>query len=75
MAPTLTPPPDTAELTAADRCDRCGAQARVRAILPGGELLFCAHHAQQYEAKLKDKAVQIIDQRAQLDRELSSPER
>lgn len=29
-------------LTAADRCDRCGAQAYVR--LDNG-LLFCAHHA------------------------------
>src|SRR6185437_7138610 len=34
---TLTRP----ELTAADRCDRCGAAAKVRAILPtGGELLI-----------------------------------
>ena len=32
-------------LTAMDRCDRCGAQAYVRALLPNGlELLFCAHH-------------------------------
>lgn len=75
MAPTLTPPPQTVELTAADRCDRCGAQARVRAILPSGDLLFCAHHAQQYETQLKTAAVQIIDQRSQLHQELASPER
>lgn len=32
-------------LTAQDRCDRCGAQAYVRATLPTGlELLFCGHH-------------------------------
>ena len=39
---TLTRP----QLTLADRCDRCGAAAKVRAVLPkGGELLFCGHHA------------------------------
>lgn len=39
-------------LTAADRCDRCGAQAYVRVTLSAGELLFCAHHARQHEAAL-----------------------
>ena len=43
MTGTLASP---AALTAADRCDRCGAAARVRAVLStGGELLFCNHHA------------------------------
>ena len=42
----------TRELTAMDRCDRCGAQAYVRVVLEssGGELLFCGHHARQHEA-------------------------
>ena len=32
-------------LTAQDRCDRCGAQALHLAELPSGlELLFCNHH-------------------------------
>jgi hypothetical protein len=31
-----------------DRCDRCGAQAKARAILSPGTLLFCGHHARQY---------------------------
>ena len=36
-------------LSAADRCDRCGAQAFVRARLHGGgELLFCAHHGRKH---------------------------
>ena len=49
MTATLTSP----ELTRADRCDRCGAAARVRAKLPSGaELLFCQHHAKKHEAKL-----------------------
>ncbi len=43
------------ELTTADRCDRCGAAARVRVILPsGGELLFCGHHSRQYQGKLRE---------------------
>ena len=50
-SPTLTRP----ELTAADRCDRCGAAAQVRAILStGGELLFCGHHSREHAPKLKE---------------------
>jgi hypothetical protein len=53
MTATLTRP----ELTKADRCDRCGAAARVRATLPSGfELLFCQHHANEYQAKLIEQA-------------------
>jgi hypothetical protein len=44
-------------LTAADRCDRCGAQAYVRARLhAGGELLFCAHHGREHIPKLREHA-------------------
>lgn len=44
-------------LTAADRCDRCGAQAYVRARLhAGGELLFCAHHGRKHLPALRDLA-------------------
>lgn len=40
-------------LNAADRCDRCGAQAYVRATLhAGGELLFCAHHGRAHTPAL-----------------------
>ncbi len=53
MTATLISP----ELTKADRCDRCGAAARVRAKLPSGaELLFCQHHANKHEAKLAELA-------------------
>lgn len=31
-----------------DRCDRCGAQAKMRAVLSPGVLLFCGHHGKQY---------------------------
>ncbi len=44
----------TDPLTVADRCDRCGAQAFVRATMTSGaELLFCAHHGREYEAGLR----------------------
>jgi hypothetical protein len=35
-----------------DRCDRCGAQAMVRAILTSGILLFCNHHGNKYRHQL-----------------------
>ena len=50
-------------LTAADRCDRCGAQAYVRARLTtGGELLFCAHHGREHLPKLQDLSIEIEDE-------------
>ncbi len=49
-------------LRAADRCDRCGAQAYVRVRLAsGGELLFCAHHGRQHSARLAEVAVELQD--------------
>jgi len=39
-------------LTAVDRCDSCGAQAYIRAVMPSGELLFCAHHGNRHREKL-----------------------
>ena len=64
---TVTPPAPTT-LTAADRCDRCGAQAFVRVLLASGDLLFCAHHAKAYEDKLKPAAVDWVDETAALQR-------
>ena len=59
MNATLTSP----ELTRADRCDRCGSQAYVRARLHnGGELLFCAHHGREYTPKLTELKAQILDE-------------
>jgi len=52
-------------LTAADRCDRCGAAAVVRAVLPkGGELLFCGHHARAHSERLEAVAAVMHDYRA-----------
>jgi hypothetical protein len=54
-------------LSAADRCDRCGARAYLRAVLPsGGALLFCAHHAREHEAALRAIAVEVHDETGQL---------
>ncbi|GAB7003835.1 hypothetical protein JCM18899A_13070 [Nocardioides sp. AN3] len=53
----------SSQLTAADRCDRCGAQAYLRVELQsGGELLFCAHHAREHGDKLKEIAVNVVDE-------------
>ena len=59
-------------LTAVDRCDRCGAQAYVRAtLLSGGELLFCGHHAKEYAEKLKSVAANLQDETSRLAQEPS----
>jgi hypothetical protein len=48
-------------LTRLDRCDRCGAAAKTRAILPtGGELLFCAHHTRKHESRLNELRVELL---------------
>ena len=45
MNATLTSP----ELTRADRCDRCGAAAKLEVkLVSGGELTFCGHHANRH---------------------------
>ena len=50
-------------LSALDLCDRCGAQAYVRVVLPGGgELLFCAHHRRQHSEALARVAAEIQDE-------------
>lgn len=64
MTETLT---HDEHLTAADRCDRCGAQAYLRVTLAsGGELLFCKHHARMHADKLKQVALHIHDESAQI---------
>lgn len=48
-------------MNANDRCDRCSAAAKVRAVLLNGELLFCGHHAKEFAAKIKEVAVTLED--------------
>lgn len=54
------------ELTAIDRCDRCGAQAYVRVHLKGGELMFCAHHAREHGVRLYEVAERVDDETGRL---------
>ncbi len=50
-------------LTAADRCDRCSAAARVRAVLPSGsELLFCKHHYNEHREGLEAKGAVLLEE-------------
>jgi hypothetical protein len=61
-----TPDLDVA-LTAQDRCDRCGAQAYLRAVLPTGlELLFCGHHGNAQRAGLLVAGASLQDETGKL---------
>lgn len=69
--PDSAPPQTTVQaprqqFTALDRCDRCGAQAYVRAYLTNGELLFCSHHGREHIAKLIDGGAIVHDETGQL---------
>ena len=68
--------PGAPALSAADRCDRCGAQAYLRVELQsGGELLFCAHHAREHGDKLKEIASSVHDETHKLaDTPASAPD-
>jgi hypothetical protein len=57
----------TPTLTALDRCDRCGAQAYIRAVLgSGGALLFCNHHGRDVEPNLRPQTVEWTDESARI---------
>jgi hypothetical protein len=62
MTQTLTTTLPTDDLVVPFHCDRCGALAKVRVVLANGsDLVFCGHHAREYDSKLRDIAVDIID--------------
>ena len=69
---TLTPTPyapavDDAALTAYDRCDRCGAQAYLRAVMPSGtSLLFCGHHGNAHRPSLLVAGAALHDETEKL---------
>ncbi|MBO9570471.1 MULTISPECIES: DUF7455 domain-containing protein [Actinomycetes] len=66
----ITTDAPTAQLTRQDRCDRCGAQAYVRATLAtagGAELLFCGHHFRAHESKLLSAGAVVLDERHLID--------
>ena len=53
-------------LVATDRCDRGHAPAMIRAIMPFGMLLFCAHDARKHEGKLLDLGGEFFDTKGRM---------
>ena len=62
MTPTLIPDDILHRaITAADRCDRCGARATTRVLLAAGhDLVFCGHHSRRYDEALRAVAVEVV---------------
>ena len=56
----------TQDLTAADRCDVCGAQAYIRVVLTSGELMFCSHHGNEKKDQLSPVALSWQDETEKL---------
>lgn len=54
---------DESTLTAADRCDRCPAQAKHVTHHTFGELLWCEHHYREHAAKLELLPAEITFER------------
>jgi hypothetical protein len=55
---------DAEALTVADRCDRCGAQARVRVTLTSMlELLFCGNHYHRAQEAIEPLTLTVRDER------------
>lgn len=55
------------ELTTLDRCDRCNAQAWVKAKGVNGELLFCSHHYNKVKNSISTWAYEVIDETKRLN--------
>jgi hypothetical protein len=49
------------KLSAHDKCDRCGVQARVRASFLSGDLYFCGHHAKLFNVSQKAFELELYD--------------
>jgi len=62
MVRTLVPPPTVQLSTAVDeRCDGCGAAARIQVTLAAsGNLTFCGHHANRYARPLLGLATLVV---------------
>ena len=60
---------DNNVLTKQDRCDTggCPAQAWVLVKFLSGELLFCSHHFDKFEAALIKDAYEVIDERHRIN--------
>ena len=53
-------------LTAADRCDRCCAQALVITRHGKSDLLWCAHHYAEHEQTLEP--LKVLDRRTTIEK-------
>jgi hypothetical protein len=52
-------------VVAEEQCDRCCAPACVYVVLPSGlDLVFCSHHARQYELLLRRTGAMLRRERA-----------
>ena len=49
-------------LTRFDRCDRCSAEAKVRAKMNSGDLHLCGHHFKQYEELLRETCLSLYSE-------------
>ena len=49
------------KLTVEDRCDKCSAQAMIRATLVNGELYFCGHHGREISTSLVLNSLSVFD--------------
>jgi hypothetical protein len=57
---TLLSPEITTVGSLTERCDRCGAAARLTVTLAtGGDLAFCGHHGNKHAAELGRLAVRV----------------
>lgn len=65
-------------LNNADRCDQCGAQAFIWVNMPNATagLLYCRHHFLRNESKLREYAIDIVDEtyKINLKASASSPD-
>ena len=58
MTSLLSPEITTGSLD--ERCDRCGAAAKLGAVLTGGgELAFCGHHANKHAGEIARSAAKV----------------
>lgn len=55
-------------LTAADRCDRCPAQACIKATGVTGALFLCNHHFIKWEESIRKFAFEIVDERPDIQK-------
>jgi hypothetical protein len=61
MTQTLLPPRLEIVPSLSERCDRCGAAAKLALTLAhGGELVFCGHHANQHTEDILRTAKSVV---------------